>query len=450
MKFVTIATTLYLTSLYKIVGANEGNEPERIIVGPDYTTDLAWFNCSDCEKGTRFDLFMPIADTTFNCEPDDFRELNLKCTPNCGQIYGTPGTRNITVYIPAAFDDSDEAAVHIDIEGTDYFHNYDAYKSLGVDLTTWDGREFPLTTAYPNLMDNLIGAEDENDEGRSLPTFVYVAVGLAGPGSIQADEGGAANCGDGPGTPRAIELGTVSDAYAEFIALEVLPYVANHADIKAKYPNFHFTEDPLGRVIQGESNGGAAAFKAVFLRPDLFGTAIGISPALAQQAYFLSSDDKYPLNNAEFFVPPPEGQGLIAAEPLQNGRFYLNANENDVGTENGCRMGGPTPAAPTTYNNFLTGSNETANALAKKGYEVRFAYGVNACHTDLKIVANEVPKALLWAWSAWKDKVESSSDEDDVDVGLLVDDSGSVVTATTTTILATITISATTLFVALL
>lgn len=439
MKIITsaVTTTLFLASR-EFAGAIEGDEPERIVIGPDYKSDPAWFDCSDCDKGERIDLFMPIANTTFNCEPEDFPELLPECSVNCGQIYGTPGTRNITVYIPSGFDDSNAAALQIGIEDTDFFYNYDAYKSEGANFTTDDGYEMNITSYYPNVMDNLVGAEDEE---RSLPMFVYVAVGLAGPGSIAAY--GDVNCGDNPGTERSIELVTVSDAYAEFLAFEVLPYVANHPDIKAKYPNFRFTDDPLGRVVSGQSNGGAAAFKTVFLRPDLFGTAIGFSAAIAEAGYNLTSDDEYPLNNADFWVPPPDGQGLIAAEPLRDGRFYLMAGENDVGTENGCISGNPTASAPTKYNNFAVANNETAIALAKKGYEVRFVYGLDACHTDKKWNAAEEPNAMLWAWSAWKDQLESdnttsvgtveSDDEGDDRTSLATDDGSSIAGESTTT-----------------
>ena len=119
MKIITsaVSTTLFLASREFAV-AIEGDEPERIVIGPDYKSDPAWFDCSDCDKGERIDLFMPIANTTFNCEPEDFPELLPECSVNCGQIYGTPGTRNITVYIPSGFDDSNAAALQIGIEDT--------------------------------------------------------------------------------------------------------------------------------------------------------------------------------------------------------------------------------------------------------------------------------------------------------------------------------------------
>ena len=260
-------------------------------------------------------------------------------------------------------------------------------------------------------MDDLIGATD-ND--RSLPPFIYVAVGLAGPGAADAFER-TENCGDSAGTPRAEELVTVSDRYANFIGLEVLPYIEKHPDIIAKYPNFHFTDDPAGRVVSGQSNGGGAAFKMVFFRPDLFGNMIGYSPAIIQQPYNLSSDETYPLNNAEFWVQPPEGQGLIKSTPVSGkGRFYLNVNQNDSGTANGCLNGFPAPMPSSTYPNFVVGNNnESAKALAEMGHDVQFVYGLEACHTDPKIVLQEGPNAILWAFDEWKKKLEAGSDEEE-------------------------------------
>jgi len=420
MKFdVAATTTLYLlSSIPKILGA----VVDRIVVGPTYTTsDPAWFspaseNCADCNKGIRIDLFMPIGDTTYNCDPNDWPNLLNRpsdwnesdkyplCVPNCGQREGegTPGTRNMTVYIPADFDDSKPAPLHIELEGSDYFFKYDKFKQIpGMNFTTPDGRTMELQYLFPNLMDTLIGSDDED---RSLPSFVYVALGLAGPGQTDAFFG-SPNCGDGCHTARATELITVSGEYAQFIAYEVLPYIENHPEIKARYPNFRFSEDPRARVIQGQSNGGAAAFKAAFFRPDLFGNAIGYSPAIDQQGCKnLTSDDEYPLNNADFWVPPPKGKGVIAATPLTNhkARFWLNANQNDTGTEHGCILGQPAPHPGGQYGNFLVAANETAIALANRGNEVVFVYGQNACHTDQKIYQMEGANAVIWAWSEWK------------------------------------------------
>merc|ERR1740121_538137 len=130
---------------------------ETNVIGPEYTIPDAWKPCPDCEKGRQFNLFMPIANTTYDCDPDRFPGLyKPECVPDCGQVYGPNGTRNITVYIPAAYKDGEEAAVHVDLE-SDFL---------------------VLPNVFPgsklNVLDNLIS-------NGSLPPFVYVNVGLAGP-----------------------------------------------------------------------------------------------------------------------------------------------------------------------------------------------------------------------------------------------------------------------------
>merc|ERR1712183_1009861 len=77
--------------------------------------------------------------------------------------------------------------------------------------------------------------------------------------------------------------------------------------------------------------------KAVFYKPDLFGTAISLSPALIKQFYPTMSDDVHPNGHADFWALPPHGQGLIQAEPYgRKGRFWLNANDGDKGTPLSC------------------------------------------------------------------------------------------------------------------
>lgn len=374
-------------------------EVERLDIGPDYTTDPAFLSQS-LSNGERFDLFMPIEGTYYNCEKEDFPDLKDLCFPYCGQVYPVDklGTRNITVYIPSSYEDGDEAALHLDLEGTDGMVN-------NVNLTLWDGNVIDSNKFMVNMIDSLMDSED-------VPPFVYVAMGLAGPGGPSAFLFGPDNCADGVGTPRMYELCPVSDEYPNFIENKVLPWVANHPKIKDKYPNFKFTMDPAARVVQGQSNGGAMAVKIAFLKPDLFGTAVGFSPALVQQGYNLTSDDVHPLNNAELWVPEPEGQALIANAPYGGGRYYLNVNDRDVGRRPDMCIGGypaeiPSDPPPTRYNDFVEGNNMTAMALAEKGYEVRFVYGLGACHTDMRVTFAEYPNAIIWAWSAWKEKLEA-------------------------------------------
>ena len=54
---------------------------------------------------------------------------------------------------------------------------------------------------------------------------------------------------------------------------------------------------------------------------------------------------------------------------------------------------------------ILTATNETAIALANKGMDVRFVYGLGACHTDSKVQLEQRVPALIWAMAPWKEKL---------------------------------------------
>ena len=46
-----------------------------------------------------------------------------------------------------------------------------------------------------------------------------------------------------------------------------------------------------------------------------------------------------------------------------------------------------------------------AIALAARGLEVKFVYGLNACHTDSGVQLQERVPALIWAMAPWKKKL---------------------------------------------
>merc|ERR1711918_103986 len=104
---------------------------------------------------------------------------------------------------------------------------------------------------------------------------------------------------------------------------------------------------------------------------------------------------------ADYWVPHPDGQGLIQNEPKETkgkGRYWISVNDWDSGTPGGddlkkCPNGFP---GPPTYGNFAVAGNNTAKLLAKNGHEVTLAYGLNACHTDAKIVHGHAPDAIRW------------------------------------------------------
>lgn len=260
------STTCACVLLAAVVRGDKGVIPSTVsgpyTIGPTYKPDPATDQCLDCERGQTFELFMPVKDSAYyNCDPNDNPYLNWTCYADgdCGQEFGTPGTRNLTVYIPAGYEDNgNEVAVMVT---QDHF---------GVE-----SGEFPKIT---NIMDSLINAQDDE---RSLPFFVLVAVQLAGPGAY-----GASPCGGSiEGSVRSYEYQTFSTEYSHFVADEVLPFVTNHPDIKTKYPNLSFTNDPAGRASFGISDGGATAIKMAFFTPSLFGIAIGYNAGLVDHRF---------------------------------------------------------------------------------------------------------------------------------------------------------------------
>ena len=59
----------------------------------------------------------------------------------------------------------------------------------------------------------------------------------------------------------------------------------------------------------------------------------------------------------------------------------------------------------TVPNDILTATNETAIALANKGMDVRYVYGLDACHTDGALQLEQRVPALIWAMAPWKEKL---------------------------------------------
>eukprot|EP00751_Fragilariopsis_kerguelensis_P011739 CAMPEP_0170775334 /NCGR_PEP_ID=MMETSP0733-20121128/10526_1 /TAXON_ID=186038 /ORGANISM="Fragilariopsis kerguelensis, Strain L26-C5" /LENGTH=483 /DNA_ID=CAMNT_0011118131 /DNA_START=201 /DNA_END=1652 /DNA_ORIENTATION=- len=374
-------------------------------IGPYYAKDAALEPCSgnSCERGEVFNLFLPTKDSAYyNCDMDDNPSLSTNCARSCLEDAVKPGYRKVSVYVPAAYNDGDETGLMVMQDG-EIENPLDNY---GDDSSFKD---------ISNVMDNFIDSEDDN---RSLPIFILIAVEVAGVGTIRGTMMGnpCARSRD-LGSERYNEYTTVSGKYASFISNEVLPFVTNHRDVKSKYPNLKVTDDAAGRATWGISDGAATAFKMAFFRPDLFGISIGYSMAIVSHAGIankLTSDEEYPLRFAEFWVDPPEGQALIMKQAKKAIRVFHNSNENDYGTGHGCtgvpnfhfpnNPGLTSTMAKNKYDNIVEANNKTFAALSAMGYATRYAYGLNACHVDLNLMYQDIPNSLVWAWDAWKKK----------------------------------------------
>ena len=46
-------------------------------------------------------------------------------------------------------------------------------------------------------------------------------------------------------------------------------------------------------------------------------------------------------------------------------------------------------------------NNNTAAALAARGYATRYAYALDRCHCDMSVLLQDLPSTLVWAWQGW-------------------------------------------------
>jgi enterochelin esterase-like enzyme len=257
-------------------------------------------------------------------------------------------TRQIWVYVPARYVDGTPAPI----------------------LVIQDGPG-PLTE-ISRALDNMTGA---TDPARRIPPFVAIAVQNGG--------------NDAQGSERGLEYDTLSDRYARFIQLEVLPAVLADAQIKAAYPGLTFTDDPEGKATYGCSSGAAAAFTMAWFRPDLFRRVLSYSGTfVAQQNTGQPESTVYPLGAWEYH----SSKKLIAAAAQKPLRVFLNVNEFDL------RSGDP----ESTYHNWVMANQRTAAALKEKGYHDRFVLAKGLGHCDAKAMQATLADALAWLWRGYR------------------------------------------------
>jgi enterochelin esterase-like enzyme len=305
-------------------------------VGPNYDVDP---DVTDrgMPKGKNFTFTLPMQDSAiFN--GDD-------ATLDPGGPLNT--NRQIDVYVPAAYQDGDEAPILVVTDGP--------------GRMDW----------FKNSLDNLSASQDPM---RKVPAFVIIAVQNGG--------------GDGKGSQRGLEYDTMSDRFARFINDEVLPAVLSNAQVKAEYPNLAFTENPWGKAVFGCSSGGAAALTMGWFRPDLFRRLLTYSGTFVdQQDDDAPEEAQYPLGAWEYH----SSKKLIETEPNKPLRIFTHVAENDL------RKDDP----EETYHNWVMANERTAAALKAKNYHYRYVYSLDSGHCDGKIFTTTLPDALAWLWRGY-------------------------------------------------
>lgn len=241
------------------------------------------------------------------------------CTLDLADSRHFPGTtRRVWVHTPAGHDSTTPAAVMVFNDGSMY---------LDPDGDVRGGI----------VLDNLAGYG-------ALPPMVGVFVD---PGTFPDAE---------RPKNRNNEYDADSSTYADFLATEVLPRVAEmHA----------LTDNPAQRGICGGSSGGNAAFTAAWRRPDTFGKVIAYNASFAQM----------PQGN-----PYPKLLTAGAQLPI---RVFLHAAQRDLG----CNQ---------REMNWFAENLETAAALARGGYDARLVVGDGPHSPNHGGVL--LPDALRWLW----------------------------------------------------
>jgi enterochelin esterase family protein len=310
-------------------------------IGPNFTTQPDLTD-RGAPKGRAFEFSMALADS----EIFDGTDSTLDGNKPVNQ------TRRISVYVPAQYQDGTPAPVLVLQDGPG---------ELGL---------------VRNALDNLTIADDMT---RRIPPFIAVAVQNGG--------------NDSKGSERGLEYDTMSDRYARFIHLEVLPAVVQNSMIKAAYPSIKITQDPNGRGALGCSSGGAAALTMGWFRPDLFRRLVTYSGTFVdQQDDDAPEEAMYPLGAWDYH----SGKSLIATEPKKEIRTFLTVGENDLSAND----------PESTHHNWVMANQRTAAALKANGYHYRFVFARGASHCDIRTTQATLADALSWVWRGYQPSAE--------------------------------------------
>jgi enterochelin esterase-like enzyme len=320
------------------------------MVGPTYATQTELLDHGN-PKGKSFQFSMPLAQSAFYTGND----------PSLDPGKPAITTRQISVYVPAKYEDGTPAPLLILHDGPPAGTS----PGFGVD-------ELPQVE---NALDNLT---IDPDPARRLPPFVVVAEQAGGYTDI--------------GTERGLEYDTMSDKYARFIDTEILPAVLANTAVKAAYPNLKFTKNPSGRATIGCSAGGEVSFTMGWFRPDLFGRIIGYSTTLvSMQNPKLPEAALYPEGAWDYH----SDKQLIQNDTMHREkllRVFINVNENDIGSTR----------AESTKQNWVMANQRTAAALKSKGFHYKFVTGLGQGHCSPSVRSQTLADALMWVWRGYQ------------------------------------------------
>jgi len=215
------------------------------------------------------------------------------------------------------------------------------------------GADGPDKNLFP-VLDNLIAQH-------RVPVMIAISIGNGS--------------GDAQGSERGFEYDTMSGLYAEFVEKEVLPLVESECHVK-------LTSDPEGRATMGCSSGGSCALIMAWYHPDLYHRVLTFSGTFVNQ-------------QSPYNPQTPGGawelhEHLIPSTPAKPLRIWMEVGDRDNFNPNIMR---------DNMHDWVVANENTAKALAAKGYHYQFVFVRNAGHCDGKMKQQTLPEALEYVWS---------------------------------------------------
>ena len=184
--------------------------------------------------------------------------------------------------------------------------------------------------------------------------------------------------GDAQGSERGLEYDTMSGLYAEFVEQEVLPLVESKCQVK-------LTKDPDGRATMGGSSGGSCALIMAWYHPGLYHRVLTYSGTYVNQQWPPNAET--PHGAWEFH------EHLIPNNPAKPIRIWMEVGDRDLFNPNAMR---------DNMHDWVVANENTAKALAAKGYHYQFIFARNAGHVDSGVKRQTLPEALEWLWKDYQ------------------------------------------------
>lgn len=226
------------------------------------------------------------------------------------------------------------------------------------------GSEAPFIVGADGPDRQLMAAVDSLVAQHKIPPIVVLSIASGG--------------GDAQGSQRGLQYDTMSGLYAEFVETEVLPKVEQEAKVK-------LTKDPDGRATTGCSSGASCAIIMAWYHPEWYHRVMSYSGTFVNQQW--PHDPEHPQGAWALH------EGLIQNSPAKPLRIWMEVGDRDLLNPN---------VMLDNMHDWVVANENTAKALAAKGYHYQFVFARNAGHTDGSVKQQTLPEALEWLWKDYQ------------------------------------------------